>query len=118
MFSLHQWVMMPIVFVDRSNPYITTISVPVMIFSTARVALRSFFILLPFGLGRFRPCLSLRTISWPWNHQLLCIGYKFLEILIYLERLDWLANQIFLVRDQCCGLKPQCEMMVVFSIAQ
>ena len=110
--------MMPIVSVDRSNPYITTINVAVRMFRTVRVALRNFFILLPFGLGRFRPCLSLRTISWPWNHQLLCIGYKFLEILIYLERLDWLADQIFLARDQCCGSKPQREMMVVFSIAQ
>jgi hypothetical protein len=40
-------------------------------------------------------------MSWPWNHQFLYIRYEFLEILIYLERLDCLADQIFLARDQC-----------------
>jgi hypothetical protein len=93
--------MIPTVSVDRSNPYITAISVSLG-YSTVGVALHNFLILLPFGFRRFRPWLSLRTMSWLWNHQLLCIGNKFLEILIYLKRLDCLADQIFLARIKLC----------------
>jgi hypothetical protein len=41
-------------------------------------------------------------MSWLWNHQLLSIGNKFLEILIYLKRLDCLADQILLARIKLC----------------
>jgi hypothetical protein len=70
MFSLISGFMMPIFFVDRSNPYITTISVPVRIFSTARVALRNFFILLPFGLPSLWLSVSIVRYSNPhFDHE-------------------------------------------------
>jgi hypothetical protein len=70
MFSLHQWVHDADSFVDRFNPYITTISVPVRIFSTARVALRNFFILLPFGLPSLWLSVSIVRYSNPhFDHE-------------------------------------------------